>query len=240
MINKIIHYCWFGGKQKPRSVRKCMETWKRHLPDYQLMEWNEDNFDINALPYVQAAYTHKKYAFVSDYVRLYALYNFGGIYFDTDIEVLKSFDDLLDAPAFIGYESPNCLGTAVIAAEKGNPVIKEFLDFYVDHVFDENDKTANSHIISRMLSEKGVNLNNQFLNFRDELYLYPLDYFIVKTYYDFQIHLSENSYSIHHCAATWLPWSLRIKWNLLSRVGSRGQKLYFFLHRLKSSIAGKK
>lgn len=234
MIPKTIHYCWFGGKEKPRSVRKCLLTWKKHLTDYKIIEWNEQNFDVNAFAYTKAAHKHQKYAFVSDYVRLHVLEHYGGIYFDTDVEVLKSFDEFLELPGFIGYESPNCLGTAVMAAEKGNPLIKEFLAYYDTVIFDENHLVANTNIISNIVHAKGIELNNEFAICQNALHLYPLDYFIVKTYYDFKFHLSDNSHSIHHCDATWLPWSLRMKWKLLSRSGSTVHHLYFFLHRLKS------
>ena len=239
MIPKTIHYCWFGGKEKPRSVIKCMATWKKFLPDYEIVEWNEQSFDVNAFPYTKAAYEHKKYAFVSDFVRLYALKHCGGIYFDTDVEVLKSFDAFLNTPGFMGYESPNCLGTAVMAAEKDNPLISEFLRYYDTTSFDPNNLVANSNIISNIIREKGIELNNQFSCCQNNLNLYPLDFFIVKTYYDFKFHLSDNSHSIHHCDATWLPWSLRIKWKLLSKSGSKVHQLYFFFHKIKKQLAGR-
>ena len=106
MIPKIIHYCWFGGNDKLESVMKCIESWKKYLPDYEIMEWNESNFNIKkANQYVREAYDNKKWAFVTDYVRLIALYENGGIYFDTDVEVFKSFDSLLSEKAFFGFES---------------------------------------------------------------------------------------------------------------------------------------
>ena len=103
-IPKTIHYCWFGRGEKPEIVKKCIDTWKDKLSDYEIIEWNEDNFDINQNDYVKEAYKAKKFAFVSDYVRVYALYNYGGIYLDTDVEVFKSFDDVLDNESFWGFE----------------------------------------------------------------------------------------------------------------------------------------
>ena len=105
-IPKVIHYCWFGRGKLPKLAKKCIKSWKKYLPDYKIIEWNEDNFDINSNQYVREAYEAKKYAFVSDYVRLYALYNYGGIYMDTDVEVIKSLDEFLIHEAFSGFESP--------------------------------------------------------------------------------------------------------------------------------------
>ena len=105
MIPKIIHYCWFGRKALPRSAKKCIESWKKYLPDYEIKEWNEDNFDVNMIPYTQEAYSAKRYAFVSDYARFYILYHYGGIYFDTDVEVIKPIDDILEKGAFMGCET---------------------------------------------------------------------------------------------------------------------------------------
>ena len=104
MIPKIIHYCWFGRNPRPASAKKCIASWRKYLPDYEIKEWNEDNFDVNIIPYTQQAYEMKKYAFVSDYARFWILYHYGGLYFDTDVEVIKSFDDIVDKGAFMGLE----------------------------------------------------------------------------------------------------------------------------------------
>ena len=113
-MRKKIHYCWFGGKKLPKSVRECIATWKKMLPEYEIKEWNESNFDINTSNFVKEAYENKKWAFVSDYVRIYALYQEGGIYFDTDMKVLKNVSDIVDKDMFLGYEDSGFIGTAVI------------------------------------------------------------------------------------------------------------------------------
>lgn len=113
-IPKIVHYCWFGGKEKPEDVKKCIESWKQFLPEYQLMEWNEDNFDIERLQYTREAYTAGKYAFVSDVARVEALYQYGGVYMDTDVEVLKSFNPLLEAQCILGMEEKEYVATSFI------------------------------------------------------------------------------------------------------------------------------
>ena len=105
MIPKVIHYCWFGRNPLPPLAVKCIESWKKFLPGYEIKEWNEDNFDVNIIPYIQEAYEARKYAFVSDYARFYILYHHGGIYFDTDVEVIKSIDDIIERGAFMGCEN---------------------------------------------------------------------------------------------------------------------------------------
>ena len=124
MIKKI-HYCWFGGKKLPKDVKKCIATWKKMLPDYEIIEWNEEKFDVNSVPFVKQAYDNKKWAFVSDYVRTYALYEQGGLYLDTDVKILKNVEDIIDKNLVFGYEDSGYFGTAVIATNiKNNPYIK--------------------------------------------------------------------------------------------------------------------
>jgi len=130
MIPKKIHYVWMGKKDKPKAIKKCMKTWKKYLSNYEIIEWNEDNFNIKEHPFIEAAYKAKKWAFVSDYVRAWAIYNYGGIYLDTDVFVIDYLDDLLNNKAFVGYEQPNYPFTAVFGAEKGHPFIKDMLDYY--------------------------------------------------------------------------------------------------------------
>ena len=130
MIPKIIHYCWFGRKALPQDVQNYIQTWKQHMPDWEIYEWNEDNFDIATAPtYAQQAYQVGKYAFVSDYVRLWALERLGGVYFDTDVEVLKPFDDLLDNIAFVGLEESlaHLPGTCVMGCEAHCLWVKDML-----------------------------------------------------------------------------------------------------------------
>ena len=140
VIPKIIHFCWFGGGEKSKDVLEYIKTWQQLLPDYKIMEWNEKTYSIeNSIPYVKEAYSSKKWAFVSDYVRLYALYNYGGIYLDTDVQILKSFDDLLKNEVFFGFESKDYLCTAVMGACSKHWFVKEFLDSYKERHFIQED-----------------------------------------------------------------------------------------------------
>ena len=130
MVKKI-HYCWFGGKKLPKSVEDCIKTWKKFLPDYEIKQWDESNFDVNSFPFVKEAYESKKWAFVSDYVRIYALYNEGGLYLDTDVKILKDPTDVLNKEVVLGYEDSGYVGTAMIYAQNPqNKYIKEVLDYY--------------------------------------------------------------------------------------------------------------
>ena len=155
MIPKTIHYCWFGRGQMPPLAVKCIESWKKFLPDYSLKEWNEDNFDVSANKYVRQAYENRKFAFVTDYVRLYALYTEGGVYMDTDVEVLGSYDNFLHHTAFSGFETDGNVPTGMMAAEKGSLWAKELLDGYKDRVFIKEDgsfdTTTNTFVITRYM-----------------------------------------------------------------------------------------
>ena len=145
-IPKVIHYCWFGKNLLPEAALKCIESWKRFFPDYEIIEWNEDNFDINACDYTKEAYQAKKWAFVSDYARYKIIYENGGVYFDTDVEVIKSFDDILVKGAFMGIEADykSTVNTGLgIAAEKEHPLYREMLDYYEKEHFINEDGNLN-------------------------------------------------------------------------------------------------
>ena len=138
MIPKVIHYCWFGRNPLPESAVKCINSWKKYFPDYEIKEWNEDNFDVNIIPYTKEAYSVKKYAFVSDYARFWVLYRYGGLYFDTDVEVIKSMDDIIERGSFMGVEVPAVVDKVVpsvapglcLGSSSGNSIYKSILDLY--------------------------------------------------------------------------------------------------------------
>ena len=132
ILNRIIHYCWFGGERKSRLIEKCIASWKKFFPDWEIREWNENNFDTNCNVYVQQAYMSKKWAFVADYCRFWALEQFGGLYFDTDVEVIRSFESLLDNDAFAGFETERYVapGLVLYAKNPNNPIITETKLYY--------------------------------------------------------------------------------------------------------------
>lgn len=171
-MNKIIHYCWFGGKKLPREVKKCIKTWEKMLPDYEIKEWNENNFDINCCPFVKEAYENKKWAFVSDYARIYALYNEGGLYLDTDMKIIKNVSEFLDKDMFMGYEDSGYIGTAVIGVkEKKNKYIKEILDFYnnLEHFYLQSiNNYTNPIIITKILNKYNYEIDEKGIKIYDE------------------------------------------------------------------------
>ena len=208
MIPKIIHYCWFGGKEKPKSVIKMIASWRKYCPDYQIKEWNETNFDISINQYTQEAYKAKKWAFVSDVARLYAIYSEGGIYMDTDVEVVKSFDSLLENNAFAGFEGTKWIGTNIIGAEAKNPIIAEFISLYNNTKFvkEDNslDQTTNVERFTDLLINKYVlSLNGKLQNLNN-IKIYPTDYFCPYDYINGKLLQSKNTFSIHWYSQSWI------------------------------------
>lgn len=217
-IPKIIHYCWFGNGEMPELALKCIESWKTHLPDYEIVEWSEKNFDIKKAPkYVQEAYYARKYAFVTDYVRLYAIYNFGGIYMDTDVEVLKPLDKFLHHPAFSGFEDNNCVPTGIMASVKGGLWAKDQLEYYHDKKrrfflpSGEIDQTTNVVIITEYMLSKGLIQDNSYQEFDKLITMYPSDYFCPKSWSTGNINITSNTHTIHHFAGSWTKVKPRLK-----------------------------
>ena len=131
MIPKTIHYCWFGGAEKPKLAQKCIASWKKYCPDFEIIEWNESNFDVFSTPYTRFCFHNKKWAFLSDYVRLKVVHEYGGVYFDTDVEVIRQIDSLLQHGAFFGFENDNCIATGLgFGAEAGNTALQAMLKPY--------------------------------------------------------------------------------------------------------------
>lgn len=208
MIPKIIHYCWFGRGEMPELVQRCMASWHRYMPDWEYRCWNEDNFDIASSPsYVQEAYAARKFAFVSDYVRLWALEREGGVYVDTDVEVLRSYEPLLGDRAFIGFEESRVkpLGTNVIGSEAHLPWLQEVLDYYHRTHFmlsdGSLDMTANSEILARLFVNKGL-IRDGHEQMIDGVHIYDFHYFSPLTSTRV-MRKNANTYSIHHCDASW-------------------------------------
>ncbi|WP_374550706.1 glycosyltransferase family 32 protein [Flavobacterium sp.] len=214
MIPKTIHYCWFGGNPLPQLAQDCIASWKKYLPDYELVEWNEKNFPFEKFPFAQEALDNRKFAFVSDVCRLYALKEYGGIYMDTDVEVLKSLDIFLHHAAFSGFENDDYVPTGIMASEKNSQWATDLLKYYDNRSFikenGELDIQSNTYIITEMMKEKGFVMNNKFQEIEDYVAFYPNDYFCPKSYKTGSIDLTKNSYCIHHFAKSWIP--LKYKW----------------------------
>lgn len=214
-IPRIIHYCWFGTGEKPEIVKKCIESWKNNLKDYEIKEWNEESFDININEFTRQAYKAKKYAFVSDYVRVYALYNYGGIYLDTDVEVLQSFDNYLKSDSFWGFEAGNYIATSTIGAAKGNKLIKRFLDSYNGKQFLNGDGslniTTNVKIVSEIFEELGVKLDGKYKKIEGVASIYPIEIFSPYDYRYFEDLSTNKTVSIHYYYKSWISNKDKIK-----------------------------
>lgn len=223
-IPRIVHYCWFGRGEKPKKIQKCMRSWKKHLADYQFIEWNEDNFDVNVNPYVKEAYEAKKYAFVSDYARLHALYVHGGIYMDTDVEVIQPLERFLTHEAFSGFEDETFLQSGTMGAVKEHPWIEELLGYYNNKSFilpgGGYDTTTNTAVISQICKAHGLQLNGQYQVLQNGVTFYPRCYFSPYDYINGGIYRTDESYTIHHFAQSWLPASVRLR-GQMKRIASR-------------------
>lgn len=206
-IPRIIHYCWFGSNPLPEDAKKCIESWKKYCPNYEIKEWNESNFDLNCNTYVQEAYKAKKWAFVTDYVRLYVTYTYGGIYMDTDVEVLKPLDKFLKHKAFSGFESSCNIPTGIMASEKNFPLYKEFLKYYMDKKFilkdGSLDMTTNVTIMTNICNNYGLIPNNSLQEIKGWT-LYPSEYFCPKDWRTGEMNITKNTYTIHHFSGSWL------------------------------------
>ena len=206
-IPKIIHYCWFGRNPKPELANRCISSWNKFCPDFELQEWNEDNFDITTAPlYVRQAYEAKKWAFVSDYVRLYALIQHGGIYMDTDVELVAPLDAFLKHSAFSGFEDSTHVPTGIMACEKDFPLFLEFLRYYDNAAFILPDGTLNTTTnvttITNICRKKGFIPDNK-LQTIDGFTLYPKDIFCPLDYESGQLMKTANTVSIHWFSGSW-------------------------------------
>lgn len=207
MIPKVVHYCWFGRGEKPALAIKCIESWKKFLPDYEIKEWNEDNFDVTQNQYVREAYKARKFAFVTDFVRLYALYHEGGVYMDTDVETVGNFDKFLHHHAFSGFETDGNVPTGMMAAEKGSVWAKELLDMYDNRKFIKDDGSfdmlTNTKVITKYMLDKGLVQNNTYQDFDGLCTMYPAEYFCPKDHRTGKIKITSNTVCIHHFAGSW-------------------------------------
>ena len=247
MIPKTIHYCWFGRNPLPESAVKCIKSWRKFFPDYEIKEWNEDNFDVYSIPYTAEAYQARKYAFVSDYARFWILFHYGGVYFDTDVEVIKPMDDIIERGPFMGIEVecdpqlpyPMVAPGLGIAVEAGHEVYSKMIDYYSQvHFMGENGELNHETVVprtTRILIESGLQPNNEMQQV-DGIWIYPKDYFNPLDSLTGRLHKTENTRSIHWYMASWQDASSFRKW--LSRLSHRLFGLR--LHRIKEMLKATK
>lgn len=217
MIPKIIHFCWLSGDKYPEKIAHCINSWEKYLPDYEIRLWDLSRFDIDKTIWCKEAFVARKYAFAADYIRCYALYNEGGIYLDSDVEVLKSFDDLLALPYFIGQEQGGNIEPAVMGCEKGWPLMGEMLDYYKGRHFTTDlgyDMATLPNIMSDSIHVKyilcGVDSPLSFVFNPKTLCVFPAEYFSPKFPNSFKCPVTPKTYTIHHFAASWYPTDKKI------------------------------
>ena len=207
MIPKVIHYCWFGGNPLPDMAKKCIASWKTFFPDYEIKEWNESNFDFQACDYMKEAYEAKKWAFVSDYARFWILYHFGGLYFDTDVEVIRNMEKIVERGSFMGCEDVNKVSAGLgLGAEPGLPLYREILEYYDTVHFRNADGTLNEQTVvayvTDIMKKHGYEAKERIQEV-DGVFVYPAEYFCPLNYGTGKLHVTENTVSIHHYSASW-------------------------------------
>ena len=239
MIPKVIHYCWFGGNPLPASAQKCIASWRKYLPDYEIKEWNESNFDVNIIPYTAEAYKAKKYAFVSDYARFWILYKYGGLYFDTDVEVIKNMDDIIAKGPFMGCENeakagatPAQLGVAPglglgvnpglgLGVNPGLGLYGEILEWYNKHHFVTWLGVIEKNVVgitTEILNKNGIVKLDGGILYSSGITIYPSEYFCPKNYITGELNITDKTVSIHHYSATWLSCKLSILGKIIKRI----------------------
>ena len=217
MIPKVIHYCWFGGNPLPEFAVKCIDSWRKYMPDYEIKEWNESNFDVNIIPYTKEAYEAKKYAFVSDYARFWILYKYGGVYFDTDVEVIRPLDEIINRGAFMGCEidglDPHYGDIAVapglgLAVEAGHEVYKAVLEKYASHHFLNADGSYNTaYAVVKLTTDilKSFGMENiKGIQSVAGIYIYPQCYFNPFDDATGRLNKTSDTYTIHWFSKTWM------------------------------------
>ena len=228
MIPKVIHYCWFGRNPLPESAVKCINSWKKFFPEHEIKEWNEDNFDVNMIPYTREAYEAKKYAFVSDYVRMWVLYHYGGLYFDTDVEVIKQMDDIVNRGAFMGIEVECSESSNISVApglglgvEQNHPIYNEILEYYnVAHFINEDGSYnlfAIVKITTMILFNNGMK-NTNSLQEVNGIWIYPREYFNPFDDNTGTLAVTENTRSIHWFTKTWMKKQNPLRTWLVRRI----------------------
>jgi len=213
MIPKIIHYCWFGRGTYPEKVENCIKTWKTILSGYEFKLWNEDSFDVNSVQFVKEAYAAKRFAFVSDYVRVFALKTYGGIYLDTDIEVVKKLDPLLLQKAVLGTDEGGYL-TAFMASEPNHPYFTSLLLLYQNMHFIKPDGTQNTEVnntwMQNILRQYGYRKVNKEQHLKEGILLLPCEFFHAKSLTSGKLMVTDNTYCIHHHTLLWISPKTKI------------------------------
>lgn len=241
-IPKIIHYCWFGGKDIPNNYKKYMLSWRKFFPEYKIVRWDESNFNISSNNYVKEAYKSKKWAFVSDFARFQILYRHGGLYFDTDVEVIKPFDDIISNGSFMGMEIGKITASGCndinpglgLAAAPGLNLYKELLEGYKDRHFIKQDGTYDLTTIvdytTDIMKKKGFDPYSEQTQTIEGIYIYPPEYFCPLNFSTRELNITEATHSIHHYDASWIPLNSRINRKIKTILGPEISKHFVAWH----------
>lgn len=219
---KIIHYCWFGGKKLPKYAMKNIASWSKFFPGFEIKEWNEENFDVNVIPYTREAYSKGKFAFVSDFARYLILFKQGGVYFDTDVEVIKSFDDILEAGPFLGIEKNNKIAVNPglgMGAFPNMLFYKKMVDFYSSLPITDDIRPHLVYKTTEFLEDKGFKKEDKLQNIYD-IYIYPDEYFNPLDDYSGKLRITPKTHSIHYYAKSWIENYGQVR-NFLTRLYHR-------------------
>lgn len=238
MIPKKIHYCWYGGNELPELAKFCIESWKKYCPDYEIIRWDESNTDLQENDYIREAFEAKKWAFITDYVRLNVLYKYGGIYMDTDVELLRNLDDYLNYEAFSGFENSTQIPTGIMSAEKGHPFFRELLSYYDNRHFlladGSFDVTTNVLTITEIALKNGFVPNNTIQQVCG-MFFFPRDYFCPKDHSTGKVNLTENSVCIHHFDGSWHSETekklIKKEQHFVARYGKNVGELFFKIYK---------
>ncbi len=249
MIPKIIHYCWFGDNKKPSLAKKCIKSWHKYCPDYQIIEWNESNFDISTCPlYIRQAYEQKKWAFVTDYVRLKVVYDKGGIYLDTDVELLKNPDNFLNNEAYFGFEDGKYIATGLgFGAVRQAKILLDIMEQYDDISFIKADGTfdtlpcpmRNTEVFLRY----GLVQDNSRQLLKGSILILPKEYFSPMDYHTKKLEISENTYSVHWFSASWQSKKQKAEQKKNERLQKRKETVHYLQHlpnRIMMKLLGDK
>lgn len=241
MIPKIIHWCWLSNDPIPESLQKCMDSWRVYLPDYEFIHWNFERFPRGKSKWVDEAFDNKKFAFAADYIRLYALYNYGGIYLDMDVEVCKSFDPFLNLHSMVCWQNGVDAGLEVAAfgVEKNSKWIKDCLDLYDGRSFVQDDGTLDTTTLPMRIDRNLRRLRYNLVTVAtieealkvescDTIPLFMYDFFSPKSYGTGKIQRTDRTVCIHHFAGTWLPWYCLLEKKICGILGIRYRD---YLHR---------
>ena len=248
MIPKIIHYIWFGSNPYSEKIKYCIESWKKYLPEYEFMLWNENSFDVNSVEFTKQAYENKKWAFVSDYVRVWALNKYGGVYLDTDVEIRKPLDTFLNHDMVLGTDERGNL-TAFMASIPNHPLWENLLNVYQHTSFKKEDgslnQTVNNLYIQDVLKEWGYQEANKFQSIEKGIVIYPDEWFHAVDHMSGIQHITVNTYAIHWHTLTWTSNQSKIKrfirTKLLAKIigGQNASALFFKLSSLKNKFVCK-